>query len=158
MEQEFAGECELMRRRVEACWVDPGMAPVVVNLQRMTWGASRRGSRASAWRFLRAGTSGGVLRSGVLASEFREAACFDELLSNVLGGASESVLRRWVAGEVRSMLATSPHVIPELSAGCVTERRVLGTAFMVWRAGPEALDVTVEAGDDSDWTLTVIRP
>jgi hypothetical protein len=29
---------------------------------------------------------------------------------------------------------------------------------VVWRAGSEGLDVTVEAGDDSDWTLTVIRP
>lgn len=158
VEHELAGECGLARRRLESCWGDPGLAPVVVNLQQMTWGASRRGSRASAYRFLRAGIGGDVLRAGRLAGELRESACFEDLLNCVLGGAAEVVLRRWAAGEVRAMLATSPQVIPQLSAGCVTERRVLGTAFVVWRAGSEGLDVTVAAGDDSDWTLTVIRP
>ncbi len=158
VESEFVGESELSKRRLEAFRVDPGIAPVVVNLQQMTWGASRRGPRASASRFLRAGVDGELLRSGALAGVFRESACFEDLLSRLLGGATEPVLRRWAASEVRAMLATGPHLIPQLSADCVTERRVLGTAFVVWRAGSEGLDVTVEAGDDSDWTLTVIRP
>jgi hypothetical protein len=55
------------------------------------------------------------------------------------------------------MAAAGQQWIPELSVSGVTERRVLGTAFMVWRAGSEGLDVSVESSDDSDWTLTVIR-
>jgi hypothetical protein len=29
---------------------------------------------------------------------------------------------------------------------------------VVWRGGSSGLDVQVTASDDSDWTLTVIRP
>lgn len=157
VESALAGERGLLQRRREACWRDPGAAPVVVNLQRMTWAASRRGPRAAGYRFLLA--SGGVerMRGGQLSCLLRESAGFEELLGQFLGGAREDALRGWAVAEAQAMGAAGLQWIPELSAAGVTEQRVLGTAFAVWRAGTEPLDVAVESGDDSDWTLTVIR-
>jgi len=157
VECALAGERGLLQRRREACWRDPGSAPVVVNLQQMTWSASRRGPRAAGYRFLLSG--GGVERisGGELASLLREAGDFDDLLGQFLGGDREGALRDWASGEAVAMAAAGQQWIPELSASGVTERRVLGTAFVVWRAGSEGLDVSVESSDDSDWTLTVIR-
>ncbi|HCP13886.1 MAG TPA: hypothetical protein DIT89_16250 [Planctomycetaceae bacterium] len=157
LEHAIAGERSLSRRRLEACWQDPGVSPVMVNPQSVSWSSSRQGPRAAAYRFLAAA---GVdrLPAGRVANLLREAGSFEDLLFEVLGGATAPALRRWGVFEARALLDSHPDWIPPLQSDVAMESRVLGSAFAVWRGGASGLDVQVTATDDSDWTLTVIRP
>ncbi len=157
LEHAIVGERSLSRRRLEACWQDPGVSPVMVNPQSVSWSSSRQGPRAAGYRFLAAA---GVdrLPAGRVAKLLREAGSFEDLLFDVLGGATAPALRRWGVLEARALLDSHPDWIPPLQSDVAVESRVLGSAFVVWRGGSSGLDVQVTATDDSDWTLTVIRP